>query len=249
MKPRVLLNKTGRIFKSNSPVILTGMGVSGLLSTAYLAFKAGYRSYPIIDKENVEHGTDRAGFKERVQIYTGLTWRLHIPMAISGTVAIAAIVGSNRTGAHRTAAISAAYSTSQMAFEEYRNEVVRKFGESKEQQLRDGLAEKKVAGNQPSPSIIVASGLSLCCELHTGRYFLNDMETLRRSMNDINARLNQHMYATLDDFYHLIGLPETTTSGYFGWDSDRPMKLVFSTIMTPDGRPCLAFEYDYIKEL
>lgn len=249
MKPRVLLNKTGHILKSNSPAILTGIGVSGVFSTAYLSFRAGYRSYPIIDKENVENGTHVTRLSTRVREYGRVTWRLHIPVAISGTVAIAAIVGSSRAGARRTAAVSAAYSVSQMAFEEYRNEVVRKFGEGKEQQLRDDLAERKIANTQPSPSIIVSSGLSLCCELHTGRYFLNDMETLRRSVNDINARLNQHMYATLDDFYHLIGLSETTTSGYFGWDSDRPLKLKFSTVLTPEGRPCLAFEYDYLKEL
>jgi hypothetical protein len=73
------------------------------------------------------------------------------------------------------------------------------------------------------------------------------METLRKSQNDINAKLNAHQYASLSDLYYMIGLPNTSTSDHMGWSADKHLELSFTTVMSEDGRPCLAFDYNYIE--
>jgi len=95
--------------------------------------------------------------------------------------------------------------------------------------------------------VVTGPGLTLCHESLTGRYFTSDMETLRKAMNDINAKLNTHDYATLDDFYYLVGLAQTSISGDLGWESDKQMDLIFTATLTPDGRPCLVIDYNYTK--
>lgn len=78
---------------------------------------------------------------------------------------------------------------------------------------------------------------------------MSDMETLRRAQNTLNDRLLKHDYATLDDFYHLVGLSNTSSSSEIGWKSNRLMELDFTTTLSSDGRPCLAFDYNYTTTL
>jgi hypothetical protein len=75
------------------------------------------------------------------------------------------------------------------------------------------------------------------------------METLRKAQNDLNQRLVGGVYCTLDEWYDLIGLDYTKASNNLGWTSDKQMKLEFTTCLSQDGRPVLAFEYNYIKPL
>jgi hypothetical protein len=89
----------------------------------------------------------------------------------------------------------------------------------------------------------------LCCELYTRRYFKSDMEALRKAQNDINSKIIHELYVTLDELYNLLGLTSTSVSGNLGWDSDKMLELQFSTVLTENGEPCLAFEYNYLKPL
>ena len=57
------------------------------------------------------------------------------------------------------------------------------------------------------------------------------------------------LYATLDDFYDIIGLGKTGLSTDLGWDSDRLLEIKLSTVLTEDNRPCLAFDYNYTKKV
>jgi len=237
------------LLRSNSPSILTALGVSGTLSTAYLAGKASYKAAEVIRRAHRTFpapGERKQRAKENVQ----LTWTLYIPAAVSGGLTIACIIAANRIGSKRTAALAAAYSLSETALVEYREKVIEKFGERKEQAVRDELAQDKVAGNPPNREVIISGSSDvLCYELLTGRYFRCDMETLRKAANDINGKILRERYVLLSEFYYLVGLPYTTHSSVLGWDSDRLMELQFSTVLSEDNVPCIAFEYNYTKTL
>ena len=141
--------------------------------------------------------------------------------------------------------MAAAYAIAERGFEEYREKIVEKLGERKEQAARDEIAQARVTKSPPPDDmVLLEDGLSvLCCDLFTGRYFLSDMETLRRAMNTINYQVNNDYYASLTDFYDQIGLPKTTMSDDFGWNADKLLELDFSTAMTPSGKPCLTFDF------
>jgi hypothetical protein len=241
-----VVGRVEKVLRTNSPAILTALGVSGTITTAYLAGKASFRAAEAIQKEALVITNEPKNRKKDIK----LVWKSYIPTAVSGAVTITCIICATRIGMKRTAAITAAYSLSEKAFSEYRDKVIDKVGERKEQQVRDDIAQDKVRANAPSREVVLSgSGHILCCELYTGRYFNSDMESLRKAQNDLNARLVNHVYATLDDFYYMIGLPQTSSSGNIGWNSDKLMELRFSTVLTDDGRPCLAFEYNYTKPL
>lgn len=244
-----LLRTARKIVHDNSNTILSGVGVVGTLSTAYLAGRASYISAQVIGRK--EEDLDRTQDPLTIQEKTKLVWQLYIPAAISGTVTIASIMGASKVSSQRTAAYAAAYSLSERTFSEYKEKVIEQLGERKEQNIHDEVVSDRMKRNPPGDTHILIADPNkvLCCELYTGRYFQSDMETLRKAQNDINAKIISELYTPLSDFYNLIGLESTTVSDNMGWDSDRLMELRFTTVMSSDDKPCIAFEYNYLKTI
>jgi len=238
----IFLTRTIKILKSNSPEILTALSVSGVISTSYLTGKASFNAARQLETELPDLTT-----KEKAK----LIWRHYIPAGISGTLTIGCIIGATKVSGRRTVAAVTAYSLSERAFAEYKEKVVEELGKGKEKKIRDDMVQEQVTKTQPGSKevIIAGTGHILCCELFTHRYFRSDMETLRKAQNDINARVVNDLYVTIDEFYDLIGLPYTSHSNSLGWDSDKLMELEFSTVLAEGGEPCLAFDYNYTKPL
>lgn len=250
MNLHLLLNRATKVLKSNGPEIFTGMGAVGVLATAYLTARAAYVASEVIHTTEAQSGT-HADPKERFKERARHTWRLYIPAAVSGTVTIGCIVGASKASGQRTAAAVAAYSLTEKAFSDYREKIVEQIGVNKEQAVRDQIAQERVSQNPDTPqtTIIVGGGHVLCCELHTGRYFRSDMETLKRRLNEINHKIHTELYVDLNEWYELIGLPYTSRSGGLGWNSEKLLDLEFSSVLSESGEPCLAFDYNYIKPL
>lgn len=232
--------------KEHASVIFSVGAGLGVAATSYLVGKASFQAANDIRDEEETRGAKLAG-EEKVRI----TWKLYIPSAITTATTIGCIFGAHKVGATKVLAAQTALSLTQSAYSEYREKVIEEFSARKDQTLKDKVVEDKVKKNPPpGPDVIVAHpGSVLCCELYTGRYFTSDMETLRKATNELNSRLLKHDYATLDDLYYILGLKQTTVSGQSGWRSDKLVELEFTTVLTEDGRPCLAFDYNYVVGL
>jgi hypothetical protein len=236
-----LVNQANKLIRANSSTILSVTAIVGTVGTAVLTAKASFDAAKDIQEADPKPET----LREKVE----LVWPRYIPATATGVATIASIIGSDRISNKRTAAAVTAYTVAEQAFAEYRHKVVEQIGANKEQDVRDRIAQDIVLNTTPGEIIVIESGKVLCCELLTRRYFMSDMETLKRSQNVINAEIVNGLYSTLSDFYHLIGLSQTTHSSEIGWDSDRLMDLEFSTVLTEDERPCLAFTYNYTKPI
>lgn len=232
----------------NSPLLLTAVGVTGVITTAVLAGKASYKAAILIVCEEEQQAYDEniaVGFltsKEKVK----LVWPLFIPPLVSAAITVTCIIGSNRIGTRRAAAMAAAYSLSEKAFDEYREKIVEKLGENKERAARDELAQERVDRNPVGRNevIITGGGDVLCYDTYTGRYFKSDMETLKKAQNDLNYQMLNQQYASLNDFYNRIGLPNVKTGEEVGWNADKLMELMFSTTMSDDQRPCISIDFE-----
>jgi len=238
-----LLHQIGQKVKSNAPEILTGLGIAGVISTAVLSAKGAAKAQAKLSEQ-----APWMSKKERAK----LTWQFYIPAGVSGAVTIGCIIGSGRASGKQTAAAVTAYSLTERAFTEYKEKVVEQIGKGKEQRVRDGIAQDRVIAKPPANEIVIVdSGDVLCCELHTMRYFKSNMENLRQAQNEINFRINNNagVYVYLEEFYDLLDISYTSDSGNMGWDSDRLMELEFSSVLTPENKPCLAFDYNYIKPI
>lgn len=245
-----LIHRTQRMTQRNAPTILTGLGVSGTIATAYLAAKASFEASGLIEREQnridqqweVREHRGPLVLKEKVL----LVWKLYIPTGVSGALTIASIIGGTRASMKKTAAAYSLLSVSEKAFTEYKEKVVEQLGEKKEQAIRDEIAQDRMS-KSPQGLVVVGAGNVLCYEMYTGRYFNSDMETLKKAQNEINAKMIRETGASLSDFYYMLGLATTSFSDRSGWDSCKLLELRFSTVMSEDNRPCIAFEYNYIE--
>jgi len=59
----------------------------------------------------------------------------------------------------------------------------------------------------------------------------------------VNLLCINEMSASQNDFYRRIGLPCVETGEQVGWNTDHPMELQFSSVLTDDNKPCLAINY------
>jgi Family of unknown function (DUF6353) len=237
MNLAVLSKRAGKLLADNSPLLLTAISVTGTIATAVLTGRASFKAARLLYETDLQD----LPFREKVE----LTWQLYIPAVGTGVLTVACVIAANRIGTRRAAAMAAAYSISERAFSEYKEKVIEKFSERKEQDIRDEIAQDRVTKNPVASREVIITGMGkvLCCDTITGRYFESDMETLRKAQNDVNARIMNNMYASLHDFYVLIGLTPTPYSSEIGWNTSDLCELHYSATLAEDGRPCICVDY------
>ena len=241
-----LIRQVEKFTVDNSPTILTALGVTGTITTAYLTGKASFKAAETISKEQFkinlhELKSHELTFKEK----TKLVWTYYIPPTVAGAGTVAAVVCANRISSKRAAAMAAAYSISEKAFSEYKEKVVEKLGEKKEQAARDEIAQQKVDANPPGSAqvIVTGGGEVLFLDKYTGRYFYSSMETVKSAENEVNFRVLHNDYATLNDFYQQIGLSAAPVGEEVGWAADQGLYLNYSTTISDDKKPCIVIDY------
>lgn len=244
MDIRRALNFVEKFAVDNSPTIFTMIGVTGTLATAYLTGKATFRATQILNEEQQRIDLHEQGHPLDNREKLRLVWKQYIPAGAAILATTGAIVAANQIGSRRTAAIAAAYTITEHAFTEYRDKVADRLGHQKEQAIRDEIARDHILAHPPSNQIIVVGSGVICFDEMSGRYFTSDMETIRKAMNDVNYKINNHLYASLSDFYDLIGLEHTMMSDDIGWNSDNLLNLRFSSVLSEDGRPAMSISYD-----
>ena len=71
-------------------------------------------------------------------------------------------------------------------------------------------------------------------------------------MNDLNRRMRDEMFISLNDFYCAIDNPDlgpTKLGDMLGWNIDKGyIDLNFSSQLTTDGTPCLVLDYTVVPE-
>lgn len=239
-----ILARTEKVVADHSPQILTALGVAGTVTTAILTGKASVAAHHRIKYETMKRDTDEP-YEPTNQDKVVWTWKLYVPAIGAGALTVTSIILANQIGTRRAAAMAAAYAVSERAFSEYKEQVVKKFGETKEQMVRDGLAQEQVSNHPVGDRqvIIAGGGNVLCYEPFTDRYFDSDMESMKKAMNDLNYRINNNWYASLSEFYDLLGLPRTSYSDEVGWNADKLLELEFTTTLASDGRPAIVINY------
>ena len=247
MKVKDIVNQVKIFTKKNSPEILTGLGIAGMVTTTILAVKATPKAIQLIEKEEECKGEPLTA-PEKVKT----CWKCYVPAVISGAGAVACIVGARNVNAKRNAALTAAYQLSQTALSEYKEKVVETIGEKKEKVVRQNITQDKIDKKPVSSSevIVTEKGNTLFFEPLSGRYFKSDIESIKRVINELNRRMvGGEQYISLSEFYIEIGLSTTQISDELGWRVDRCLiEADFPAMKADDGTPCLSIDFLVLPE-
>lgn len=243
-----ILNTAKQFALSNDAALLTGVGITGTVTTAYLAGKGGFAAAVILEDQYAgeSHAAGEpmihSDFSLRYKV--GHVWQEFIPAVGVGATTIGAIFMANRVSSKRAAALTAAYGVSERAFAEYKEKVVEKLGENKEAAIRAEVAQDRVDAKPVTVStVIIGNGEVLCLENWGGRYFKSSVQAIEKARNEINHEMMNHSYSSLSEFFDKIGLPPTSGSDEVGWNINTPLELSLSTALSTDDQPCLVLDF------
>jgi len=239
MSVKEIVKNLGGVISKNSPTILTGLSCAGVFTTAILAVNATPKALQLLEEEgNIKTLSKRDIVKT--------TWKCYIPAAVVGAVTVGCIIGSNTISNRRNAALSALYTLSETAFREYQNKVVEEIGKTKENKIRHEIVSDKIKNNPPNTAnvIITGNGEVLCRDDFTGRYFKSDIEKIRQAENEIDKRLRNEMWISLNELYYELGLPEVDAGELMGFDVDKGwVGINYSSCLADNNTPCLSLTY------
>lgn len=241
--------------KKNSPQLLTGLAVAGLITTSIMAWKAGPKAQKIMEEKKQDlrdtdpddKKTKRTVVLEAVKEMTPVV----LPTVLMGGATAACIVGANKESSRRIAVLSAAYSLSEKTVKDLNTKMVEQLGEKKARSIKDAIAKDKMEKDPPSENtqvIMTGDGDVLCRDSYSGRYFRSSHQKIGQAINQLSHDLQSDMYVCLNDFYDLIGLDPVPLGEDFGWNVDDMIRgqlaITITSALTPDNRPCLCVDYD-----
>jgi len=229
-----------KLVVDNSPTILTAVGVVGVATTAIMAVKATPRAIKILEVSQANNPVLMTP-QEKLRLIAPC----YIPSSMVGIATMACIIGANSVHVKRQAALISAYTLTENAFKEYQAKVTKTMGEGKEQKVRDELAQDRVDQNHTPTSevIITGNGDVLFMDSLSSQFFESTYEKVKRAENELNHKLNNEMYASLNDFYEMLGVPHNELGEELGWKSDNLLTIDISATVTKDKKACLVMNY------
>ena len=227
----------------HAPTILFAGGVTGVVATTVLASKATLQLPEILDDVdgyveaiNDTDQTEKEKTKDKAYLYfrTSLRiGRLYLPSVVLGSLSVAALTGSHRILTTRNAALTAAYTTLDKGFREYRSRVVDELGAEKDREFRRGTHTEKVTtvdevtGKKTTTEEKVDSGIADYGRLfddQNANWCRNDPDStllfIKLVQNASTQRLQAKGFLLLNDVYDALGLERTKDGAVVGWVVD-----------------------------
>lgn len=233
----------------HSPELLVGIGIAGMVTTTVVAVRATPKAMRLLEmerdrreKESPDGAIDPLTKMDVVKI----AWKCYIPSAVIGTASIACLIGASSVHTKRNAVLATAYKLSESALTEYREKVVETIGEKKEKIIRDNVAQDRVKNNPIGDNeiIITKKGNTKCLDMTSNRYFMSDIDRIKKAENNINARLLRESYVSLTDFYDEVGLSPSKISDKIGWSSnDGLIEIHLSAVLDENDEPCIGVDF------
>lgn len=254
-----LLGRAGLQIKKHSPEIFMVAGIVGTVTSTVMACKATTKVNEILEEpkktidivhKGMEDGyiegkngkkeyTQEDGKKDLTIVYTQTgvkLLKLYAPAIALGTVSIGSIVFGQHILKKRNIALAAAYAVVDKSFKEYRKNVVDRFGESIDKELRYNIKAQEVEtvtvdenGNEIVEKTIVnlpSLGASIYAKFfdETCANWQKDanynLMFLRRQQDYANDVLKSRGHIFLNEVYDMLGIQRTPEGQSVGWVYD-----------------------------
>lgn len=230
----------------NAPTILTIAAVVGVVATSVMTAKAAPKAKEILDDihEREEEQGEKIPAAEKIKEVAPVI----APPMLMGAATVACIVGSNVAAAKKIEGLTTAYGIAKEALSNYEAATKEVVGEKKALDVKDTAQKKLVENNPPSKAgndiYITGRGNVLCYDPYSGRYYRSNFESIRKSVNDLNYRMRDEMWVTLNDLYDELGLPQIKVGESLGWNINcGNIEIQHTAMVTENDEPCLVIDF------
>jgi hypothetical protein len=237
------MHRAGLKLAKHSPVILTTVGVVGIVGAGVLACDATLKAVPVLAAaksdfqmihENVEAnaaGTheysreDHVGDLTKVYVRTArdLT-KLYGPAVLIGAASISSIVFGHRILSKRNAALTAAYAATDKAFKEYRQKMGELLGDEElSVEVKQSVTDKDGNVVHENVGYVDPSGFSQYakffdeCNQNWQRDAESNLLFVTANQNYANDLLHKNGHIFLNEVYDLLGMERTKAGAVVGW--------------------------------
>lgn len=257
-----MLGKAEVFTRRNSPAILTGLAIVGVISTAYTAYKAGSRAEEILETYHRDmkdcHPEDKEAKRTVTKEMVKKMAPVVTPVVIAGGMTVGCVLGSHSASNRRIAALSAAYTVSETAVKNLNVKMEEILGEKKAKTIKDAIAKDKLKADAEKDKKTIAEpqfimpgdGTVLCKDLYTGKLFYSNAEKIKQAIVKCSYDIIYDMYISLNDFYEAIDSPQLNRDPMgedIGWNVDDTiggkLPITLSALLTDEGKPILCVDY------
>lgn len=241
--PNAISRKIARqvlLAQKNSPSIMFGAGVVGVVGSTVLACKATLKLESVLSEaqnnlsiakrlDHPDYSEDDRN-KDIALIYVQsavAVGKLYGPAVVVGAASIAALTHSHNVLNRRNAALTAAYTALDKGFAQYRQRVVEAYGEDKDREFRYGSEKVEITDPKTkkkktvdrvipgAPSIYARFfdeySASWSKEPEYNALFLNCQQ------NYANDLLHARGHVFLNEVYDMLGIPRSQAGAVVGW--------------------------------
>lgn len=251
---KLKFNKYTYPVKKHSPEILLISGAIAVVSSAVMACRATLKLDSILeDSRDKLNKIDEAKNDMDSDIYSeddakkdtlivgvqtaAKVAKLYAPWVILGGLGLASMFASHGIMVKRSAALAAAYSALDEGFKKYRKNVVDRFGDDIDKELRYGIKAERVSVTEedengkerkskktvetidPNDISVYAKFFDELSPCWQNNADIN-LSYLRAREREANARLIAQGYLFLNDVYDMLGIPRTKAGQVVGWVYD-----------------------------
>lgn len=147
-------------FQKHSPIILTGVGVLGIVTAGVMAARATLKLEDTLDvaKARLERVADADGpSKTTVVVANSMDLvKLYAPSVTLAGVSLACILGGQGILHKRNAALAMAYKGLERQYTNYRGRVVEQYGEDVDRDFHLGLEDREIVGEDGDTRMVKA---------------------------------------------------------------------------------------------
>lgn len=226
-------------FSKHRQEIKTGLGIfaglGALGSTVVFTIKA-HNSYLSYLKENdVEKIPKKELFK--------LVWKYYVPSILLEMASVSFMISSTKDGKDSIMALSAACLNADSMLKTYKEKVVETIGENKERQIRDSIISDEIKANPVSSNeiIVTKEGNTLIYDMLSGQYFKSDIETIKKTINELNRRMRDDIYISVNELLAELNIrPMDKVGDMIGWNINKGyIDVYFGAQLTENNEPCI----------
>lgn len=247
---QAITRKVGRsnlILQKNSPHILFGVGLAGILTSTVLACRATLQLDKTLDEAKTEiedlkalktHDesddqsySDKEYYKDLGYVYGKQALKLgklYGPSIIVGSLSVASLSGSHIQLTKRNSALTVTLAGVAKAYEEYRKLVAAEIGEEKEADIYNGVTEEKITVDGKKELVKVkhpygGSPYSRCFDESNPCWQPNaelNRTMIHAQQNYFNHRLRAYGHVFLNEVYDGLGFSRTPAGAVVGWLMD-----------------------------
>ena len=238
------LRKAGKLIQRKAPVILSTVGAAGVVGTAVLAAKATPKALILLEQAKEEKNEELMIHEKVIAMAPA-----YIPAVLVGVSTVACIFGAHVLNKKQQAALMSAYALLNSSYNEYKEKTKEVLGEEGEKEIRTELAKDKA--KEQEVEHVEDDGKNLFYDEYSKRYFRATNETILRAEYEVNKEVSTNFYATLNEYYSMVGLDPIKGGDAIGWNSSQMYDMYWNDwiefwhekVELEDGMVCYIIHY------